>query len=64
MTIEKVTNYVTLKVNQYIIQYNEVAEYREAIKENRKVFEPSKLELVRELIRLFYIIHIFELLSL
>ncbi len=50
MTIEKVTNYVTLKVNQYIIQYNEVAEYREAIKENRKVFEPSKLELVREFI--------------
>lgn len=46
MTIEKVTNYVTLKATQYALAYAEVTEYQAALKEGRKVFEPSKLELV------------------
>lgn len=49
MTIEKVTNYVTIKINKYVTYFNEVAEYREAFAEGRTVYEPSKLEIVRPL---------------
>lgn len=46
MTIEKISDFVSLKFNNWVTHYNEVAEYRQAIEENRKVFEPSKIELV------------------
>jgi hypothetical protein len=49
MTIEKITNYVTIKVNQLVIHYTEVAEYKKALQNNQKVFEPSRLELEKRL---------------
>ena len=49
MTIEKVTNYITIKVTQYMTDRAENAEYAEAMREGKEVFEPSKLEIEKRL---------------
>jgi hypothetical protein len=46
MTIEKITDYVTVKISKYSTYLSEVQEYKEAFAEGRKVYEPSKLEIV------------------
>jgi hypothetical protein len=61
MTIEKITDYVTVKISKYSTYLSEVQEYKEAFAEGRKVYEPSKLEIVSEENLLFLFKFLFSL---
>jgi hypothetical protein len=64
MTIEKITDYVTVKISKYSTYLSEVQEYKEAFAEGRKVYEPSKLEIVSQancfISFLFYLFEFFS----
>lgn len=49
LTIDKISNYVTLLINQKLRAREEEAQYEKAKKENRQVNKPSKAELEKRL---------------